>query len=551
MFIKRNRTRHGEKEYHSVLLVQGKRVPATRKTGRPRKGEVQGTMVVHETLANLSKLSEPLIAMIDRFCKAERDGRPVDGPVGDGSVAIGPVYGPLAILRKLAQEAGIERALGASRQGQLALFLVLARLIHQGSRLSAVRWAEDQAVAEALGIEAFDENDLYRALDWLEKRQVEVEQALTPSGQVGTVFLYDVSSSYFEGQKNELAAAGYNRDGKKFKKQIVYGLLTDAQGEPVSVQVYNGNTADPTTVADQAAKLRDRFHAQEIVLVGDRGMLRGPACELLGDHVFRYITSLTDAEVRGLLAAGTLQIGLFDEQVAEVVAEDGRRYVLRRNPKMTDRIRSKRTDQLAKVQAKVDRRNAYMDEKPAARIATSEKYAAGWLKSYKLEKRVSVRADGRHVRLETDPAAWDAGDELDGCYVVLSDVPAASASAQTLWDRYGDLQKVERDFRTLKTGLLQIRPIFLRKAVRTRAHALVAMLALKLARAVERRVAPLGLTVVDVLDRLAAVRLVSLADPALGLWRLPDRYHEPVQRVLNVMPALPAPMLSRHRTGPS
>lgn len=546
MFIKRNRTRHGDKEYQSVLLVQGKRVPAPRRPGRPRKDEVQGTVVVHETLANLSKLPEPLIALVERYCKAEREGQPLDGVVGDGAVAMGPVYGPLAILRALAEEIGLERALGRDRMGQLALFLVLARVIHRGSRLSAVRWAEDQAVAEALGIEPFDEDDLYRALSALEKRQAEVEKALAPASGVGTMFLYDVSSSYFEGQKNELAAAGYNRDGKKFKKQIVYGLLTDAGGEPVSVQVYTGNTADPSTVADQVDKLRDRFGAADVVLVGDRGMLRGPARDLLGTNGFRYVTALTDAEIRTHLTSGTLQLGMFDEKVVEAAAPDGTRLVLRRNPKMTDRVRSKRADQLEKVRAKVAERNTLMDAKPKARTATSLKQAEAWLKAYALDGWVRAELHGRHVSLKIDEAAKEECQGLDGCYVVISDVPAAAADAQTLWDRYGDLKKVERDFRTMKTTLLEIRPIFLRKAERTRAHALVAMLALKLARALERRVGPLEITVQDALDRLAAVRLVSLADPALGLWRLPERYHEPVQRVLAVLPPIPAPMLSRH-----
>jgi hypothetical protein len=547
VFLKRNRTRHGDKDYESVLLVQGRRVPAPRPSGRPRKDETRGTVVVHETLANLSKLPPGLIALVAKYCEAERTGQPVDGLAdGGGGVSMGPVYGPLAALRVLARECGIERALGTSREAQLALFLVLARVVHRGSRLSAVRWAEDQAVAEALGLEPFDEDDLYAALDALEPRQAEIEAALTPRGQVGAAFLYDVTSSYFEGQKNELAAPGYNRDGKKYKKQVVIGLLTDADGEPVSVQVYRGNTADPETVADQIDKLRERFDAKEVVLVGDRGMIRGPGRELLGKHGFRYITSLTEPEVRSALASGTLQLGMFDEQVAETMGADGRRHILRRNPKMTERVRNKRADQLRKVQSKVDARNAFMTTSVRAKLETSVKEARAWLRTYKLDSFVEPTLLGRNVVLVVDEAAKAHVEELDGCYVVITDVPADLANAQTIWDRYGDLQKVERDFRTLKTTLLEIRPIFLRKARRTRAHALVAMLALKLARRLERRVAPLGLTAQDALDRLSAVRLVSLADPALGLWRLPDHYHEPVRRVLNVLPGLPPPRLSRH-----
>lgn len=544
MFIKRNRTRHGEKEYESILLVQGERVPAPRPPGRPVKDEKLKTVVVHRTLANLSKLPEGLVALIARFCEAERSGKPLDTLVGDGEVSVGPVYGQLAGLVSLARELGIEAALGASREAKLALFLVLARVAHRGSRLSAVRWAEDHAVAAALGLEGFDEDDLYGALDWLEGQQTRVEEELAAGREIGTIFLYDVSSSYLEGQKNELAAPGYNRDGKRYKKQIVLGLLTDGTGEPLSVQVYEGNTSDPTTVADQIEKLVVRFNARNVVLVGDRGMIRGPGKELLSARGFHYITSLTDPEIRSLLAKGTLQADLFDEAVTEV--ESGCvRYILRRNPAMTARTRSKRADQLRKVQANVDARNAEVTDASRASPEVSLRNAESWLRTYKLDRFVMARLEGRTVHLETDAAAKARTEQLDGCYVVVSDAPKAVADAATLWDRYGDLQKVERDFRLLKTSALEIRPIFLRKAARTRAHVLVAMLALRVLRALERRVAPLNLTVQDALDRLAAVRLVSLADPALGLWRLPARFHEPVQKVLAVMPALPVPMLSR------
>ena len=544
MFIKRNRTHHGDKEYESILLVQGERVPGPRPPGRPAKDEKRKTVVVHHTLANLSKLPEGLIATIARYCEAERAGKPLDALAGDGEISIGPVFGQLGALLALARELGLEAALGSSREAKLALFLVLARVAHRGSRLSAVRWAEDHAVAAALGLEGFDEDDLYGALDWLDGQQARVEAALAKGRALGTVFLYDVSSSYLEGQKNELAASGYNRDGKRYKKQIVLGLLTDATGEPLSVQVYEGNTSDPTTVADQIQKLAERFEAKDVVLVGDRGMIRGPGKELLAARGFHYISSLTDPEIRALLAKGTLQANLFDEAVTEVESE-GVRYILRRNAAMMDRTRSRRADQLRKVQSKVDARNALVTASERASSDVSLQRARGWLATYKLDRFVIPALDGRQVVLEIDAPAKATVEQLDGCYVVVSDAPRTCADAHMLWDRYGDLQKVERDFRLLKTGALEIRPLFLRKAGRTRAHAFVAMLALRLVRALERRVAPLDLTVQDALDRLAGVRLVSMADPALGLWRLPARFHEPVQKILHVLPALPVPMLSR------
>jgi hypothetical protein len=459
--------------------------------------------------------------------------------------ASGPVYGQLAGLLVLAREIGIERALGASREGRLALFLVLARIAHRGSRLSAVRWAQTQAVKQALGLEAFDEDDLYEALNWLEREQERIEQELAPKGSRGAVFLYDVTSSYLEGHHNELAAAGHNRDGKKYKKQIVAGLLTDAKGEPVSVQVYEGNTADPKTVADQVEKLVTVFGAKEAVLVGDRGMIRTKGKELLTAHGFKYVTSLTDPEVRRLLSMGVLQLEMFDERVTEVTTPEGIRYVLRRNPTMVARTRDRRADQLRRVQQKVEERNRSVADKPRADPNVSLLQANRWLRTYHLTSFVQAVLDGREVRLQIDEARRDQVERLDGCYVVTSNVSPECADAQVLWDRYGGLQQVERDFRTIKTTLLEIRPIFLRKANRTRAHALVAMQALRIARELQRRVAPADLTCEDALDRLGGVRLVSLADPSLGLWRLPARWNEPERLILSLLPPLPPPLLSQ------
>ena len=548
MFIKRNRSVQGDREYSSVLLVQGERVPVPRGPGRPRKDDAVRTKVVHRTLANLSHLPPDLIALIERYCKAEREGTPLALEPAPEPL-IGPAYGPMAVLLALAREIGIDRALGSSRRAQLALFLVLARVLHRGSRRSAARWAGTQATAPLLGLARFDEDDLYAALDWLCDEQERIERALAPKCTRGAVYLYDVTSSYLEGQRNELAAPGYNRDGKRFKKQIVVGLLTDATGEPMSVHVYEGNRADPTTVPDPVRKLAKDFAAREVVLVGDRGMLKGPARELLGEHGFRYVTALTDPELRRRLREGRLQLELFGEEVAEVI-EDGVRYILRRNPQTVARHRARRADQLARVQAKVATRNDFTASHDRAKVEVSLRMAERWLRAYKLTPYVTARVEGRRVELVVDAAAQAREEELDGCYAVVSDVPTAQASAQTLWDRYGDLQRVERDFRTMKTGLLELRPIFLRKAGRTRAHALVAMLALKLTRALEARVRPLGLSVPEALDQLDAVRLVAMGDAATPLWRLPTRWPEPQRTLLAALPPLPAPRLSLGTAAP-
>ena len=389
--------------------------------------------------------------------------------------------------------------------------------------MAAARASEDHAVRAVLEVGAFDEDDLYAALEYLAAHQRQIETALAPKATKGTVFLYDVASVYFAGEDNELAAFGYNRDGKRGKKQMVAGLLTDGVGEPLSIQLYAGNTSDPPTFLDAVAQLKVRFGTEEIAVVGDRGMIKALGQAAVGEANFRYVTALTDPQVRKLLQAGVLQLDLFDDQPAEVQVGN-QRYVLRRNPQTQARERARRADQWARVRAWLRARNAAVAKEPRCDPASSLRGAQTRLQKYRLSGWVSVRLEGRKVVWTEDAPARAEEAQLDGCYVVVSDLPVAAADTQAVHDRYLDLTRVERDFRTLKTGLLEIRPVFLRKADRPRGHALVSLLALKLARALEQRVAPLGLTVDDAVERLKGVRLVCLGEAALGLWRLADRY---------------------------
>lgn len=559
MFIKRNRARLAGKTYESVLLVQGKRVPAKRPVGRPRADSPPPkSIVVHETLANLSRLPAKLIELIEAFCKDPQvNPGPVpavrQAPSGEQSaesgsaVEMGPCYGVLAGLHGLARELGIVSAVGeATRTSRLALYLVYARLMLQSSRLAAARASEDHAVREVLEVGGFDEDDLYRALEYLEEHQSQIEAALAPKGRgegAGAVFLYDVTSVYFEGRHNALAEFGYNRDGKKGKKQMVAGLLTDGEGEPLSIQLYRGNTNDPPTFLDAVEKLKVRFGAEEIALVGDRGMIKALGKQALGEAKFRYVTALTEPQVRALLKSGKLQMELFDEQPAEV-AIGAKRYVLRRNPQTQAREAARRADQWQRVQGWIGKRNQEVQQKERCEPQSSLRRAQALLAKYRLAGWVSVALEGRQVVWQEDEGARAVEAQLDGCYVVESDLPVGVATTQQVHDRYVSLTAVERDFRTLKTGLLEIRPVFLRKEERTRGHALVSLLALKLARELDRRMAPLGLTVEDAIERLKGVRLVRLGEPGMGLWRLAERYPVAQTEVLNALPKLPSPVLS-------
>ena len=553
MFIKRNHTVLGGKDYQSILLVQGKRVPGKRPPGRPAAGApAPKSVVVHETLANLSKLPPDLIQLIERHCQGQppppdHPSPPSRGAEVSADIHLGPCYGVLAALDGLAREIGVVQAVGEQTRAQrLARFLIYARLAHRGSRLSAARWSEDHAVKEILQVGSFDEDDLYAALENLEQRQASIEAALAPKPDAPSArafYLYDVNSVYFEGVENELADFGYNRDGKKGKKQLVAGLLTDGNGEPISIQLYRGNTGDPPTFLDAVQRLKVRFGAQEVALVGDRGMIKRLGKAALGEAKFCYVTALTDPQIRALLAQKRLQLELFEDQPAEVEF-NGKRYVLRCNPQTQARERARRADQWARVQARITARNREVEQKPRSNPNRSLKQAQALLTQYRLQGWVKVELAGRKVVWTEDEAARQKQAELDGCYVIESDLPKEVASTQAVHDRYLDLTQVERDFRTLKTGLLELRPIFLRKENRTRGHALVALLALKLARELDRRLAPLGLTVEDGLERLKAVRLVRLGNSEVELWRLPTSYPRAQSEVLEALPKLKPPMLS-------
>jgi hypothetical protein len=488
--------------------------------------------------------------MIESYCQTGQSPMPewsCADSATPGSVEMGPAYGVVAGLHALAREMGLVEAVGESHRLQrLALFLIYARVAHQGSRLSAARWSEDHAVHEILQVGRFDEEDLYAALDYLEEEQQRIEdtlQARSPVPASRAVFLYDVTSVYFEGQHNELAEFGYNRDGKKGKKQMVVGLLTDAQGEPLTIQLYPGNTADPPTFLDTVSSLKARFGGQEIALVGDRGMIKRLGKTALGEAQFHYVTALTDPQVRTLLKRGVVQMELFEETPAEVET-GGRRLILRCNPATREREQARRADQWQCVRDRISARNRAMEQKPRLKADTSLRQAQALVKKYRLDSWVTVALEGRKVVWQEDTAAHAVAAQLDGCYVVETDLPIGAATTEQVHERYLDLTRVERDFRTLKTGLLEIRPVFVRKAQRTRGHALVSLLALKLARELDRRMAPLGLTVVDAMERLAGVRLVRLGDAEWGLWRLANRYPVAQQEVLDMLPKLPVPMLS-------
>jgi DDE family transposase len=485
--------------------------------------------VKHRTVANLSNCSTQEIQAIELALKHKHDlskltteasAPPSSGPdnkqPSDTQIILrqGLSIGAVVVLESLARELGIAQALGTDRQGRLALWQVIARAIDQGSRLSAVRLATIHACCDLLGLDGFNEEDLYSNLAWLTDQQRHIEtrlfEALHPGENKPALFLYDVTSSYLEGTKNQLGAFGYNRDGKRGKMQIVIGLLCDEDGTPVSIEVFAGNMSDPKTVCSQIKKVMTQFGGGEVTFVGDRGMLKSAQMEQLVEQSFHYITAITKPQIEVLLKAGVFQMELFDEKLAEVI-EEAVRYVVRRNPKRAAELDATRADKLRRVEQKVRECNNYLSAHPKASVQTAIKTLTKEVERLKLAAWVGVKCtEARLLTLEIDEQARNEEAKLDGCYVLKTDLKAEQASKEVVHDRYRDLALVEQAFRTSKTVELEMRPIHVRREASTRGHALVVMLAYRLVQELAQRWREVDLTVQEGLQNLSNLCAVEV-----------------------------------------
>ena len=445
-----------------------------------RESYRDGKKVKTRTVANITGWPAQRIELLKKLLRGDFDAMVLDHEVSRQGRAIGALF----VLREIAKRIGLDTVLGTG-QGRLALLLICARLMIQGSRLKAVRWAQEESVEEVLGIEGVNEDDLYEVLDWLSKNQGKIEKKLFHHRHAAppALFLYDVTSSYLEGQQNELADYGYNRDKKQGKKQIVIGLLTDPQGDPVAVRVFEGNTNDPKTVAEQIATLTASFGVTETILAGDRGMLKNPQLKSLPEG-FKYITAITKPQIRTLLQKGILQMELFEDALGEVVHEDIR-YILRRNPERKREIEQNRDTKLQRIRVFVSEKNTYLALHPKANPSIAQRDIEAKIAHLNLPWITAVQEE-RTFRLTINEEARNVQALLDGCYVIKSDVSREIARKETIHERYKDLAFVEQDFRDMKTACLEVRPVYVRKETRTRGHVFVTMLALLLKRHMQR-----------------------------------------------------------------
>jgi len=469
-----------------------------------------GSKVRHETLANLSALPAEAVSAIEATLKGERLI-----PAAHAVRITAPVpHGHVAAVHAMAAKLGLPALLGpAGRQRDLALALIISRIVRPGSKLSTLTWWNDTTLGGDLGAAEASTDDIYAAMDWLGHRQDAIEadlarRHLAPEPNPSRMALFDLSSSWLEGSQCPLAARGYSRDGKKGKLQIEYGLLTDPEGRPVAVRVFPGNTGDPSAFTAIADVVRDKFGLAQMVMVGDRGMITSARIAALNQaedgtqrpdaDAYGWITALRAPAIRKLMADnGPLQLSLFDQQdLAEITSDDfpGERLIACRNPVLAaDRARTR--DELLAATGK-------LLAPLLARVRAGKLTGAGpigvevgkMISRYKTGKHFAITITDTTLAIERRQDQIDAEAALDGFYVLRTPVPAHEMDAAAVVTACKNLKYVERDFRHIKSDDLDLRPVFHRLEERVKAHVLICMLACYLTWHLRRAWAPLTFT---------------------------------------------------------
>jgi len=498
MHVARNRrtyvAKSGDQRVYESVLV--------RRTYR------DGSKVRHETLANLSALPADAVAAIEATLKGERLVPPGQAVTITASLP----HGHVAAVHASAVKLGLPALLGpACAERDLALALVISRVVAPASKLSTLSWWADTTLGADLDVAGASTDGIYAAMDWLAGRQDAIEaklaaRHLAPEANPPRMALFDLSSSWLEGRCCPLAARGYSRDGKKGKLQIEYGLLTDPEGRPVAVRVLPGSTGDPAAFTQIVQVVREKFGLEKMVMVGDRGMItsaRIRALNRLEDGTARqdgygWITALRAPAIRKLMAGdGPLQMSLFDQQnLAEITSPDfpGERLIACRNPILAaDRART-REELLAateKLLAPITARAAAGKLAGAGAIGVA---AGKVISKYKTGKHFDLAITDTSLTVARRQAQIDEEAALDGFYVLRTPLPASQLDAPGVVSAYKNLKYVERDFRHLKADDLDLRPIYHHLEERVRAHVLICMLACYLAWHLRRAWAPLTFT---------------------------------------------------------
>ncbi|TAM74096.1 MAG: IS1634 family transposase [Chloroflexota bacterium] len=446
-----------------------------------RRSFRQDGKVKNETVGNLSHLPPDLIELIKRrLSNPEQRFVPASDLELKRSLAHGHCLAVQQMMRKLGLPGLLDSS--PSRDRDLAMAMIAARLLEPASKLATTRLWQESTLAADLGVEDADEDELYRAMDWLLARQSKIEKRLAGRHlEEGGLVLYDLTSSYVEGRHCNLARIGYSRDGKRGSLQIEYGLITDPAGRPIAVEVFEGNTGDPATVASQVQKLKQNFKLGELVLVGDRGMLTSARIEALKEVAgLAWISCLRSPQIQALVDNGNLQLSLFDDQdLAEISDPDypGERLVVCKNTRLAEERRRKREDLLNTTELKL---RPILESVAQGRLKGAAQIGlrvGRVLDRYKVGKHLQVDIYDDRLLVTRKAAPIEAEAALDGIYVLRTPLPAERLDTFGVVRSYKLLAKVERAFRSFKSIDLQVRPVHHYSDDRVRAHIFLCMLA--------------------------------------------------------------------------
>ena len=440
----------------------------------------EGGKVKNETLANLSRLPRETIELVRRSLRGEEFLSAADAFEVERSLPHGHVAAVLAMARALELPRLLERRPSPERQRVLAM--LCQRVLSPGSKLACARALSQSTLGEELALEGVDADALYAALDWLLERQPAIEARLARRHlRQGAHVLYDVSSSYFEGRTCTLLAFGYSRDGRRGALQIVYGLLCDAEGRPIAIEVFAGGVHDDKTLPAQIEKLRRRFGLTTVVLVIDRGMVTKANLEALAaEPGVGWITALKAPQVRKLVEEGSLQLSLFDEQnLAEIESPDypGERLVVCRNPLVAQERSRKREDLLAATEAALAPIKQRVEAGTLSGKAAIALAVGQVIGRRKVKKHFQLEIEDDRFAYQRKQAEIDAEAALDGFYVLRTNLAQDTLGSAEVVRSYKQLAHAEQAFRTLKGPELEIRPIRHRREDRVRAHAFLCLLA--------------------------------------------------------------------------
>lgn len=453
-----------------------------------RESYREGDKIRKRTLANLSKLPDEAVDGLKVLLKG---GVAIESLPEAFKIIRSRPHGHVAAVYGTVKNLGLPNLLSVenSRERRLVWAMIIARIIAPSSKLATARGLHDEtsfsSLGEVLGLDYADEDELYQAMDWLLEKQETIENSLAAKHlQEGSLVLYDVSSSYFEGQTCPLAQYGYNRDGKKGKLQIVFGLLCNHQGCPIAVEVFEGNTADPTTFTNQIEKVRSRFGIEQIIWVGDRGMITSTRIkeDLKTKEGIDWISALRSTQIRTLVEQEAIQLSLFDEQnLAEISSEDfpGERLIACRNPLLAaDRDRT-RMELLQATQKELDKIVAATTrvKRPLVGAALIGLKVGKVLNRYNVGKHFQVEITDNSFSYQRNHESIAREAALDGLYVIRTSVKQEILSAGETVKAYKGLSRVEQAFRSFKTVDLKVRPIYHRTAERVKSHIFLCMLA--------------------------------------------------------------------------